>query len=171
MSALLLALCGCARDSAPDSIDDPRLKNPLQLGNAHALSMDLLPGQQAMLDPQARPADAATPLAIAGASRVGADLVIARLREVKPGDAPAGDAYEWTYAVDCRDGRARLLGAGRGIGNGLPAASGEIGADGVVPAATERRRALDLVCRYRTRCELRLRDNPCERSVAALPGA
>jgi len=155
---------GCVRDDAArpvGSVDDPRLREggvpPAQLT---ALDINMSPDQLAMLDP-AYLSDGRTPPAIAGASRVGDDLVILRLRA----DAPRADAPEWSYAVDCRDGDARLLGAGIGVGAGVPSAASPAG----VPEAGEidRRRAFDLVCAHRVDCDFSVRGNRCEQAKRA----
>lgn len=160
---MALSLGGCGRADAPEplhSLDDPRLRDG---GLPHAwvvtLDMDLTPAQQRALDAAA--AGDAMPLSLAGASRVGDDIVLVRLRDHLPAGVSPAQAREWTYARDCRSGQARLLGAGTGPGAGQPGRFDPVPL--AEPPAGERRRLLDLACRYRTQCKLQVRDNPCER--------
>lgn len=160
-------LVGCAANdtAAVRSVDDHRLGNgqpPVALSTT--LDMQLDWQQQAALDPAFATPAGARRLDLAGATRVGEAIVVVRLREAAAaGAAPAGLA-EWTYAVDCRSQRTRLLGAGIGIGAGLP---GALSPSVPAPAQADRTRLFGLVCANRTACELRIKANACERVRAA----
>lgn len=162
--AALLAGCSGGDGAGPvRSLDDPRLRDggipPSQLA---ALDFNMTPAQLAVLDP-AYGAGAPPALAIAGANRVGDDLVTVRLRAHRPDDP--GNAPEWSYAVDCRSGQSRLLGAGVGIGAGLPSAAAP---SAIAPPATQdASRAFDLICAHRVDCEFSVRGNRCEQAMQA----
>lgn len=164
--AMTLLVAACARDDAGApvrSLDDPRLRDGgVPHAQQTALDFNMTPDQLRLLDP-AYPVAGGMPLAIAGANRIGEDLVLLRLRGHREPRSASGDAPEWSYAVDCRSGEARLLGAGIGIGRGNP--SSHVPADVPEPTEAERTPAFDLVCGHRTDCEFNQRGNRCEQAV------
>ncbi|WP_155975927.1 hypothetical protein [Xanthomonas maliensis] len=168
-ASLFALLASCDRGETPvHSVDDPRLRTgELSSTPTTVLEMQLDWQQQAALDPAfAVPADGQR-LDLAGATRVGKDIVLLRLRQAVGPQVELGDRAEWSYAVDCRTTQARLLGAGVGIGRGLPSTAAVPGTP-APPAAGDRARMFALVCGKRQQCELRQRNNPCERARAAV---
>ncbi|MBB5886671.1 MULTISPECIES: hypothetical protein [unclassified Xanthomonas] len=174
----LAALCGgCTADDATrpvHSLDDPRLRDGSVPGaQLTMLQLYMDPEQLAVLQPGYR-----APLAIAGAQRIDKDLLLLRLRAQRSSADVRADAPQWGYAVDCRDGAARLLAAGIGVDAGWPSTAPL--ANIPEPPAADRRSAFALACAHRVDCVFKVPGNRCEqaqrtwlerRQVAAHPSA
>ncbi|MCW0425554.1 hypothetical protein [Xanthomonas sacchari] len=158
----LVALCGgCTADDATrpvQALDDPRLRDgSVPSAQLTMLQLYMAPDQLAVLQPGYR-----APLAIAGAQRIGEDLLLLRLRAQRSSDDVRADAPQWGYAVDCRDGTSRLLAAGIGVDAGWPSSAPL--ASIPEPPAADRRSAFALACAHRVDCVFKVPGNRCEQA-------